>query len=86
MAQVEKKLHHLTIHEAGKLLKGGELSPVELTQALLDRIAETDDRLHSFITLLSDEAMGEARTAEWPQRDPWDSRVVLIGRVVPKLY
>ena len=64
MAQTEKKLHHLTIHEAGKLLKNGELSPVELTQAFFDRIAETEDRLHSFITLLSDEALREARTAE----------------------
>ena len=57
MTQTDKKLHHLTIHEAGKLLKGGELSPVELTQAFLDRIAATDDRLHSFITLLSDQAL-----------------------------
>ena len=64
MAQTGKALHHLTIHEAGKLLKDGELSPVELTQAFFDRIAETDDTLHSFITLLSDEAMGEARAAE----------------------
>ena len=32
MTQTDKKLHHLTIHEAGKLLKDGELSPVELTQ------------------------------------------------------
>jgi len=64
MAQTGKALHHLTIHEAGKLLKDGELSPVELTQAFFDRIAETDGTLHSFITLLSDEAMGEARAAE----------------------
>ena len=64
MAQTDKKLHHLTIHEAGKLLKGGELSPVELTQAFFDRIADTDDRLHSFITLLHEDAMGEARAAE----------------------
>ena len=64
MAQTDKKLHHLTIHEAGKLLKGGELSPVELTQAFFDRIADTDDRLHSFITLLHENAMGEARAAE----------------------
>jgi len=64
MAQTDRKLHHLTIHEAGRLLKNGELSPVELTQAFFDRIADTDDRLHSFITLLNDEAMGEARVAE----------------------
>jgi len=64
MAQTDQKLHHLTIHEAGQLLKNGELSPVELTQAFFDRIADTDDRLHSFITLLTDQAMSEARTAE----------------------
>ena len=64
MATTDKKLHHLTIHEAGELLKNGELSPVELTQAFFDRIAETDDRLHSFITLLFDEARTEARAAE----------------------
>ncbi len=64
MTQTDKKLHHLTIHEAGKLLKEGELSPVELTQAFFDRIADTDDRLHSFITLLHEDAMGEARAAE----------------------
>tara|TARA_B110000014_G_C20114782_1_gene588389 strand:+ start:867 stop:2273 length:1407 start_codon:yes stop_codon:yes gene_type:complete len=64
MAQTDRKLHHLTIHEAGQLLKNGELSPVELTQAFFDRIADTDDRLHSFITLLNEEAMSEARAAE----------------------
>ncbi|GIT02555.1 MAG: hypothetical protein CM1200mP27_11800 [Chloroflexota bacterium] len=64
MAQADRKLHHLTIHDAGKLLKDGELSPVELTQAFFDRIADTDDRLHSFITLLNEEAMSEARTAK----------------------
>ncbi len=64
MATTDKKLHHLTIHEAGELLKSGELSPVELTQAFFDRIADTDDRLHSFITLLHENAMGEARAAE----------------------
>ena len=64
MTQTNKKLHELTIHEAGKMLKDGELSPVELTQAFFDRIDETEDRLHSFITLLNDRAMGEARTAE----------------------
>ncbi|MQF96205.1 MAG: Asp-tRNA(Asn)/Glu-tRNA(Gln) amidotransferase subunit GatA [SAR202 cluster bacterium] len=64
MAATEKELYHLTIHEAGGLLRSGELSPVELTQAFLDRIADTEDRLHSFITLLSEEALSEARTAE----------------------
>ena len=64
MAQIDKKLYELTMREAGKLLKNGDLSPVELAQAFFERIDETEDRLHSFITLLNDRAMGEARKAE----------------------
>ena len=64
MAQANKKLHELTIREAGELLKDGDLSPVELTQAFFNRIDQTEDRLHSFITLLQDRAMGEARKSE----------------------
>ena len=58
MAQIDKKLYELTMREAGKLLKNGDLSPVELAQAFFERIDETEDRLHSFITLLNDRAMG----------------------------
>lgn len=57
-------LHHLTIHEAGPLLKSGQLSPVELTRAFLDRIEQLDDTLQAFITLLPEPAMAAARTAE----------------------
>ena len=57
-------LHHLTIHEASSLIQKRELSPVDLTQAFLDRIDAIDDRLKSYITLLSDSAMATARTAE----------------------
>ena len=64
MAQIDKKLYELTMREASKLLKNGDLSPVELAQAFFERIDETEDRLHSFITLLNDRAMGEARKAE----------------------
>ena len=64
MATSDTPLHFLTIHQAGELLRRGELSPVELTRACLDRIADTDDRLHSFILLLADDAMAQARVAE----------------------
>ena len=64
MTHTNKKLHELTMREAGQLLKDGNLSPVDLTQAFFDRIDETEDRLHSFITLLQDRAMGEARKSE----------------------
>jgi len=54
----------LTIAESAKLLETKELSPVELTQSRLDRIAKLDGRLHAFIRVLADEAHAAARTAE----------------------
>ena len=64
MANTETNLCFLTIREAGDLIRRGELSPVELIRAFLDRIEDMDDRLHSFITLLKDESLAAARTAE----------------------
>jgi aspartyl-tRNA(Asn)/glutamyl-tRNA(Gln) amidotransferase subunit A len=37
---------------------------VEVVRASLDRIEATDDKLHSFITLMKQEALEQARTAE----------------------
>jgi aspartyl-tRNA(Asn)/glutamyl-tRNA(Gln) amidotransferase subunit A len=64
MTSTNTGLCHLTIRQAGELIRKGELSPVELTRAFFDRIDQTDSRLHSFITLLPEEAMQQARTAE----------------------
>ena len=64
MVASNTELHFLTIHQAGELMRKGELSPVELTRACLERIQETDDRLHSFILLLADDALEQARVAE----------------------
>jgi len=64
MTTSQTNLYHLTIREASALLKSGQLSPVELTQSFLDRIEATDDRLHSFIIVLKEQALDEARLAE----------------------
>ena len=64
MATTDTPLHFLTIHQAAARLRNGELSPVELTRACLERIQDTDDRLHSFILLLADDALAQARVAE----------------------
>ena len=64
MSTSDTQLHYLSMRQAGELIQRGELSPVELTRACLDRIDSTDDRLHSFILLLADEALAQARTAE----------------------
>lgn len=57
-------LHYSTIREAGELLKSGQLSPVELTRAFLDRIEQLDETLQAYITVLPEQAMAAARTAE----------------------
>ena len=53
-----------TIAEAAKQIAAKRLSPVELTQACLDRVAAFDSRLHAVIHLTEDRAKAEARTAE----------------------
>lgn len=56
-------LHYLSIADAARLIQSGKLSPVELTQALLGRIGELDNRVQSFITLTADRALTAARKA-----------------------
>ena len=54
----------LTIAEASRLVRDKKVSPVELTQDCLARIARLDGQLHSFILLLADEALMQAKQAE----------------------
>ena len=57
-------LHYQTIAEVGARLQSRELSPVELTQAILGRIEALDGDLKSYATVMADSAMASARTAE----------------------
>jgi aspartyl-tRNA(Asn)/glutamyl-tRNA(Gln) amidotransferase subunit A len=56
--------NYLTLAEAAQLIARGELSPVELTQAHLDRIEGLEPKLNCFITLTPDAALESARRAE----------------------
>src|SRR5258708_33667948 len=58
------ELAFLGIAEASRLIAARKLSPVELTQACLRRIANLDTQLDSFVTLTADRARAEAKTAE----------------------
>ena len=58
------ELHFLTIAQAGELIRTRKLSPVELTQALLKRIAAFDPQVNSFITVTPELALKQAREAE----------------------
>ncbi len=53
-----------TIAEASAQLAAKAISPVELTQACLDRIAALDDTLHAFVLTTPERAMSDARAAE----------------------
>ena len=54
----------ITIAEASRGIAQRELSPVELTEAYLQRIAAIDDQLMSFVTLTAELARQRARAAE----------------------
>jgi aspartyl-tRNA(Asn)/glutamyl-tRNA(Gln) amidotransferase subunit A len=54
----------LTIAEAARQIARKQLSPVELTQAALERISTLNQRLNAFITVLGDQALTTAQVAE----------------------
>jgi aspartyl-tRNA(Asn)/glutamyl-tRNA(Gln) amidotransferase subunit A len=56
-------LHSLTAEEAGTLIAGREISPVDLTRAYLDRIDALNDTVHAFIHVMPD-ALDQARARE----------------------
>ena len=53
-----------SLHEAASLVERRELSPVELTRACLDRIAQENDALRPFITVMAAQATADAARAE----------------------
>ena len=57
-------LHYQTITEVAGRLASREISPVELTQAMLDRIAALDGELKSYVTVMAEQAIESARVAE----------------------
>src|SRR5215831_13490340 len=58
------ELAYASIAEIGPRIKRGDVSPVELTQACLDRISRLEPALNAFITVTADAALAQARQAE----------------------
>src|SRR5688500_8604849 len=54
----------LSIDEASRRIAGGDLSPVELTRAYLERIERVDPQVNSYITVLAEQALAQARSLE----------------------
>src|SRR5712692_3627264 len=60
----DSDLCYLAIAEAARMLESRRLSPVELTQAYLERVERLNPKVHAFITVISDDALSNARAAE----------------------
>jgi aspartyl-tRNA(Asn)/glutamyl-tRNA(Gln) amidotransferase subunit A len=57
-------LCELTAWEASRLLREGEISSLELTRALLDRIDRADPKIHAYLTVTREPALAAARKAD----------------------
>ena len=62
MANTE--LHYNTIADLAILLEKQEVSPVEVTETILNRIGDLDSRYKSYATVMADHAMQAAKHAE----------------------
>jgi aspartyl-tRNA(Asn)/glutamyl-tRNA(Gln) amidotransferase subunit A len=58
------ELHHLTIHDAARLLHQRKISAVELTKAVLSRIAAVEPKIKACVTLDGQAAMEQAKAAD----------------------
>ena len=60
----ETPLHFKTITEVAALIKTKALSPVELTETMLNRIQAQDSKYKSYITVMAAQARTSAQSAE----------------------
>lgn len=61
---MSKALYELTLHAAWAALQRGDFSAVELTQSLLDRIAQVDGQVNAYLTVTAELALAQAAAAD----------------------
>jgi len=61
---VSDEIAYATIRELSTRYRQREVSPVEVTRVLLERIEQLNPTLHAFVTLTADRALADARAAE----------------------
>lgn len=61
---LSKELLHKSATEVAALIQSKEVSPVELTQSLLDHAHELNDTVNAYISFRDEEALAEAKVAE----------------------
>jgi amidase len=62
--KLPENLHYLRLVEVARLLQARDISPVDLTQYMLERISALDGRLKSYATVTAERAMAAARQAD----------------------
>jgi len=72
-------LAHLTLQEARDLLRRREVSSVELTQAVLDRIVALDNDIKAYLTLTPELALEQAADADRRRAGPVGDDPPLLG-------
>ena len=60
----DAEIGDLSLTEVSGLIASGELSPVEATETMLDRIARYDGKLRSYVTVMAEQARAEAAARE----------------------
>ncbi len=58
------ELNRLTIHQLQEMVKAGETTASAIVESVFKRIDAVEDKVHSYITLLSDSALEEAQRAD----------------------
>jgi Asp-tRNA(Asn)/Glu-tRNA(Gln) amidotransferase A subunit family amidase len=60
---MREALHYQFIVDISAALKAGKLSAVDLLEAMLERIAALEPKLHSYLLVTAEAARAEAKTA-----------------------
>jgi aspartyl-tRNA(Asn)/glutamyl-tRNA(Gln) amidotransferase subunit A len=58
------ELYQLTIHELQEKIKSGSVSATQITESIFSRIDAVEERVHSFIRLIREEALNAAAKAD----------------------
>ena len=82
---IQDDLISLTLADAARLIRMGEVSPLELIHAYVERIERLDGKLNSFITLSAETAMQHAHQAEEEARrgETFDGRPLGLLHGIP---
>ena len=58
------ELYSLTIHELQEKIKNGDVSATQLAESVFSRIDAVEERVHSYIRLMKEEALAAAAKAD----------------------